>query len=333
MKTIKIIALFLATAAMISCGGNARNQNNQSSSQKPSKKVSIEEEVITKAWQASAAANFLEQYTLVHIGMEGMVFNIVDDANEHDIDLGDYEDHANAVLKKLDEFAPKFADRLRSSDPGAVYESHPEDNGDLMQKLIGTPDAPANPSDEALEAILEDIMNYAANLTAKPVVRTKELDEDSDANIYTFENVSAIVEEKGGKITVNVPNWDDVHAFLSTVYPNSVDESLIPDFEQITTARFREYAREECDYDPIYCTQDCYAYDILPNPIITAYGIWPNAYKVSWDRYEDAQQVENTVVLTMKDGKYLIDNILELEDGNPHLLFDYSKPAVSIWAE
>lgn len=121
----------------------------------------------------------------------------------------------------------------------------------------------------------------------------------------------------------------DVRDFLQYVYPNDTSDYMALD---ATTTRFREYAAKECDYEPVYKTQDSYACGRMPNPEFRRDTLFQNAYKVTWHRYEEDEIVENTVVLTKINGKYKIDNIIEYDkNGKPWLLFDYSKPPVQYW--
>lgn len=136
----------------------------------------------------------------------------------------------------------------------------------------------------------------------------------------------------GGNNT-EIFDMDEVVVFLEKVYPNSLDEDELPDRAEVTTERFREWCSLVCDYDPIYKTQDAYAYDILPDPSFSKYEPYPNAYAVSWKRYEQSKSVVNYVVVTKVDDRYLIDNILELDEGHFSLLFDYAVKPESIWGD
>lgn len=126
----------------------------------------------------------------------------------------------------------------------------------------------------------------------------------------------------------DVPNNDDeAIEFLQKVYPNSIDGSFTGD--KLCTDRFAEYSRIECDYDPIYQTQDCYSAAVLPNPTFSKYSKFENAYTVQWQRYEHKEKVTVIVVLKKEAGRWLIDNIVQ----GDRLLFDYSKPPVSIYVD
>lgn len=134
----------------------------------------------------------------------------------------------------------------------------------------------------------------------------------------------------GKKTDTPAPASDEtsILQFLETVYPNTLDESQA---HPRVTDRFREYASAECDYDAIYATQDCYCADILPEPSFEACcSAVDHAYKVVWHRYAEAERVVVIVVLVEEDGDWMIDNIVEDEETG-RLLFDYSKPPVSIF--
>lgn len=127
---------------------------------------------------------------------------------------------------------------------------------------------------------------------------------------------------------------DDVRAFLDMAYPNEIGAvQCYYTNSDITTARFGEYAALECDYDPVYDTQDSYSADILPEPRFYVFKSVPDAYRVKWQRYERKEQVEVVVVLAREDGMYRIDNIVNCKGESPVLLFNYSEPAVSIWRD
>ena len=118
------------------------------------------------------------------------------------------------------------------------------------------------------------------------------------------------------------PNGD-VLAVLTKVYPNSFEEG----YEDYSTARFLEYSRLECDYDPVYDTNSDYAGEILPNPRFSRYSSVENAYLVEWERFASHDKASSIVVLCKEKGNWKIDNVIV----NGHLLFDYSRPAVQWW--
>lgn len=120
-----------------------------------------------------------------------------------------------------------------------------------------------------------------------------------------------------------------VLSFLQVVYPNTKDV-IIPILRSEMTERFSEYLIE-CDYNPIYMTQDTYSADVYTNPKFMKYKLYPNAYIVEWQRYSHRENVRNIVVIVKEDGKYLVDNIIKEKDGVPSLLFDYSKPPVPVY--
>lgn len=133
-----------------------------------------------------------------------------------------------------------------------------------------------------------------------------------------------------GKVNADAAEIDPgVLSFLQVVYPNVKDEmgSIL---KSEMTERFSKYLIE-CDYDPIYLTQDTYSADISPNPRFKKYKSYPNAYIVEWQRYRHHENVRNIVVIVKENGKYLVDNIIEEKDGIPSLLFDYSKPPVPVY--
>lgn len=125
----------------------------------------------------------------------------------------------------------------------------------------------------------------------------------------------------------SLQNDDEAIEFLQKVYPNSIDGSFTGD--KLCTDRFAEYSRIECEYDPIYQTQDCYSAAVLPNPTFSKYSKVENAYTVQWQRYEHKEKVTVIVVLKKEEGRWLIDNIVQ----GDRLLFDYSKPPVSIYVD
>lgn len=133
--------------------------------------------------------------------------------------------------------------------------------------------------------------------------------------------------EKTGKKDP-LQNDDEAIEFLKQVYPNSIDGSFTGD--KLCTDRFAEYSKIECEYDPIYQTQDCYSAAVLPNPAFSKYSKVENAYTVQWQRYEHLEKVTVIVVLKKEEGRWLIDNIVVEDD---RLLFDYTKPPVSIYAD
>lgn len=135
--------------------------------------------------------------------------------------------------------------------------------------------------------------------------------------------LSMIVLSCGSKNNDN--NIDkDVLMFLETIYPNSLDAD--PSWGAYATERFIEYAGEECDYDPIYQTQDAYSYGVLPEPKFTKLPVPDNAYHVEWKvKYGEDITIHGVIlVLVKEDGEWKIDNIIE--EGSTELLFDYSIP-------
>ena len=118
----------------------------------------------------------------------------------------------------------------------------------------------------------------------------------------------------------------EVMTLLQTIYPNSMDADMA--WSSLATERFAEYASEECDYDPVYQTQDAYSYGILPDPKFSKVPSVDNAYKVEWQlKYgEDITRNSVVLVLSKENGEWKIDNIWDEE--SKALLFDYSKPPV-----
>ena len=130
----------------------------------------------------------------------------------------------------------------------------------------------------------------------------------------------------------NINKNNDVFSFLSTVYPNNKEAGDgNPNRADYVTERFKEYSEKECDYDPIYCTQDCYAANVTPEPQFSVFTSFPDAYQIKWKRYEQEEEVSNIVIVVKTNGKYLIDNVLNIIDNKPVLLFDYTKPAQPFW--
>lgn len=111
------------------------------------------------------------------------------------------------------------------------------------------------------------------------------------------------------------------------MYPNNTNGEI--EWSKYATERFCQYASDECDYDVVYQTQDAYSADILPNPHFSKYESYPNAYRVTWHRYEHKEQVSVILVFKEENGRMLIDNVLE----KGKLLFDYSKPSVPFYGE
>ena len=138
--------------------------------------------------------------------------------------------------------------------------------------------------------------------------------------------------ESSGEKVIDEAIDPGVMAFLEEVYPNVKDRPGGITGGPCTTDRFEAY-EIECDYDPIYQTQDTYSADVLPYPKFTKYECFDNAYTVEWQRYERCETVRNIVVLVREKGKYLIDNIIIEVDGAPKLLFDYSRPPVPIYGD
>lgn len=134
---------------------------------------------------------------------------------------------------------------------------------------------------------------------------------------------------KNGRKPTPVSVEIKIKDFLQTVFPNIIEDDFTTvSWQPYATERFKEHC-VECDYDPVYKTQDCYSAGILPNPVYSKFSSYPNAYRVSWQRYERKENVSVIVVLKNENGKILIDNIYT---GSSHpLLFDYSKPAVPFW--
>lgn len=129
------------------------------------------------------------------------------------------------------------------------------------------------------------------------------------------------------------PADDEAEAisFLQQVYPNEICADGTPVSENaITTERFREYAAEECDYDPIYQTQDYYAI-VLPEPSITRYETLDNAYKVEWTASDNWEKSSVILILTKQEDNWLIDNIIEEDEkGNASLLFNYTRKPIPV---
>ena len=114
----------------------------------------------------------------------------------------------------------------------------------------------------------------------------------------------------------------DALVFLNTIYPNSIANGI--DWQSYATDRFVRYAAEECDYDPVYQTQDAYSHGDYPHPKFTKVYGKEDMYKVEWMVEYDNEEIKRSVilVLTKESWEWKIDNIWE----GDRLLFDYSKP-------
>lgn len=303
----KIVALLLGAVTLIGCGGNPKNvqKESQDTSKAETKVEETKEDLIVKAWQQAAVTEFTDFFDVVRTTVESISNAEIDEAAEQGIDCGNYKEIYAGLVKTLDEYRDKIVEKLNNTKPYDVPEYEYINCQDILHELIGTPGDPRKPDSTTLESLFRRLTDYAVNGTPPPATDLEVFDED------------------------------EVRAFLSKVFPNSLDPEDLPEYEAITTDRFREHSSLSCEYDPVYMTQDAYAYDVLPNPTISKFNMYPNAYVVGWDRYpeEDRDHVLNIVVVTKKDGKYLIDNILSNEGGHCFLLFDYSRKPESIWAE
>ena len=210
------------------------------------------------------------------------------------------------------------------------------DDNSLCRILMGTPESIAAPSSSEQYDIACAVMGKLFANRRKPDIsscsfdRKKKvwlvhLDNGSNMAIYFIETT----DDEYDIYTQESPDDNlvidrDVLAFLTKVYPNSFEEAS---YENYSTARFLEYCNLECDYDPVYSTQDVYAYEILPDPSFSRYSSVENAYLVEWERYASREKASSIVVLCKEKENWKIDNVIV----NGHLLFDYSKPAVQWW--
>lgn len=139
--------------------------------------------------------------------------------------------------------------------------------------------------------------------------------------------ISCRNDAKGGKVSEK-----QAIEFLEQVYPNLTDDEMAASnwsfSVPVMTDRCGTYTDLECDFDPIWCTQDGYAF-VKPQPRFSKHAGIANAYDITWQMDEGTEHT-NTVILVVENGFVLIDNFLN-EDGT--LMFDYSKEPVSIWDE
>ena len=266
-------------------------------------RTASEDEVILKAWQSAAVENFIEEYAIARESLDDKFTYVMDEALEHDLDWSDYEEAFNQAMETMDEYRDRTIEELSNAQPYDVPEQENLYWSDLLEEMIGEHGDTRQPSAMMLDYIFKSLRDNAVFCTPPPATDTEIFDEG------------------------------EVIAFLEEVFPNSLDEKDLPDRETISTDRFREWCGLVCDYDPIYMTQDAYAYDVMPEPSFAAYKPYPNAYAVSWDRYEERERVVNFVVVTKVDGRYMIDNILDVSGVHCFLLFNYSVKPESIWGD
>lgn len=210
------------------------------------------------------------------------------------------------------------------------------DDNSLCRILMGTPESIAAPSSSEQYDIACAVMGKlfanrrktdisSCSFDRKKKVWLVHLDNGSNMAIYfiktTDDEYDIYAEESPDD---NLVIGQDVLAFLTKVYPNSFEGAS---YENYSTARFLEYRSLECDYDPVYSTQDVYAYEILPDPRFSRYSFVENAYLVEWERFTSREKASSIVVLCKEKGNWKIDNVIV----NGHLLFDYSRPAVQWW--
>lgn len=318
MKKINLFALTLGTVMFIGCGGNGGNgQNGQDNSQNGDNQETTEsvaeaqtgnteaskEAIILKAWQDAAVENFKNDFDVAKEMLNDKYTYVMDEALEHNLDWSDYEEAFEKAMKTMDEYRDKTVADLASAQPYDVPELENLYWSDLLEEMIGEHGDTHQPSAMMLDYIFHSLKDNAVFSTPPPATDIEIFDED------------------------------EVIAFLKKVFPDSLKEEDLPDRVAIATPRFREWCGLVCDYDPIYMTQDAYAYVVSPNPTFAPYKPYPNAYAVSWERYEEREQVVNFVVVTKVDDQYMIDNILDVNGVHCFLLFNYSVKPESIWGD
>lgn len=318
MKKINLFVMALGALMLIGCGGNSGNgQNGQDNSQNGDIQETTEsvteaqtgnteaskEAIILKAWQDAAVENFRNEYDVAKEMLNDKFTYVMDEALEHNLDWSDYEEAFNQAMKTMDKYRDKTIGELSNARPYDVPEQENLYWSDLLGDMIGEHGSTRQPSAMMLDYLFKSLKDNAVFCTPPPATDTEVFDED------------------------------EVFAFLEKVFPNSLNDEDLPDRTAISTGRFREWCSLVCDYDPIYMTQDAYAYSVLPNPSFAAYKPYPNAYAVSWERHDEKEQVVNFVVVTKVDGQYMIDNILDVEGAHCFLLFDYSVKPESIWGD
>lgn len=320
MKKIQLFALAFGAVMVFGCGGNGQNGQNNTQNGDDQETTDVvattetktdaeadakatEELIILKAWQNAAVENFLCEYDNAKTGLTGRFSEVMDEALEHDLDWSDYEDAFEKAMKTMDEYRDKSILELSNAQPYDVPEQEYLDWNTLLDDMIGEHGDTTEPSLLMLDYMFHAMRDNAVFCTPPPATDVEIFDED------------------------------EVIEFLKKVYPNSVKGEDLPGVENVTTERFREWCGLVCDYDPVYMTQDAYAYNRLPNPTYAPYKPYPNAYAVSWERYEEAENVVNFVVVTKVDDEYKIDNILSVEGAHCFLLFNYAVKPESIWAD
>lgn len=170
--------------------------------------VSLDEQVVTKTWQALVSDNFSNDLEILTMGLQELYEDALDAEGD---EFGDYSAHFSRVRMTLNQMQSFFFEQIDKIKPYTVEAIKEVSCQETFDTVVGTPKKPVVVDTQYFENLFLDYLNNAVFNSPVPVVKSKVFDKDSNTWKYTFENTEATAN------AVSVTGEDGSHFFSISI--------------------------------------------------------------------------------------------------------------------